>query len=247
MGIDSSKISFDTKKEKSTNNERSGKNIDFEESRLNNEVRDTNQLDTKIKTDLFNNCSDKFKKNYHKQSNVKIVNQKKESNHINTLTSSIDKNDSSKVNNEFNLLDNQMQNFDLLSTKNKINQEEAKMFENCSTNITSNCSNIIEMPVNQKTFINQQQNPPIEERTKNIKFNDKITCFRIINENANLDNKNLNALDKNKLTNLTKVKIEWIEGGNNVFLAGSYNNWELTKLVYNSITKTHFCELVSKY
>jgi hypothetical protein len=137
--------------------------------------------------------------------------------------------------------------------KENLNQENIN-YENSSTNITSNYSKSLEknqqLQPHQIIYSSQNKfssnNIPSsnkEESVKNIKFNEKITCFRIINENNSQRVENqLNTMTNQPV--LTKIKIEWIEGGNDVYLAGSYNNWQLVKLIYNPSTNTHFCELV---
>lgn len=262
MGIDSSKLSYDINKEKSkTYNSCSNKYLGG--NKLSIQRRDSLDCDLteNHKKNTYLNKSHEFNEKNHKcykdqncnsnQININELNQCKVSSKVNDSP----KNNNSKYKNQ-EKLENQMQNINILSSK-KNEMREITQFENCSTNITSNYSKCVDkpeipvQPIIESDKTNEvsryQLKPAKEEKTKNIKFNEKITCFRIINENtnSNIMNQTINGTCKTSPLSLTKVKIEWIEGGNDVFLAGSYNNWELTKLVYNSTTGTHFCELVS--
>lgn len=88
-----------------------------------------------------------------------------------------------------------------------------------------------------------------------------VTCFRIINNqneqsaitqfNQNYEEKKEDIIshqgDSHQLptATTTKVRIEWKEGGRNVFLAGSYNDWKITKMNFDELLNLHFCEIVS--
>lgn len=88
-------------------------------------------------------------------------------------------------------------------------------------------------------------------------------CFRIINNqnsqtvdiqlNQNYYNFEKILINKDSRSSqikqhqipTTRVRIEWKEGGKNVFLAGSYNDWKITKMVFDELLNLHFCVIVN--
>lgn len=92
---------------------------------------------------------------------------------------------------------------------------------------------------------NNKENPKNNFKDPNINTYEMNNKNNLANVSIN-ENGKKNLQDSTSSSALTRVKLEWKEGGKNVFVAGSYNDWKISKMAYDESASLHYCEIVRK-